>query len=228
MRRAVPGDDLLLCRVRHQRHQDSSLCRRALDHKSQREAAPAAAAPSIGSSSSLLTSSLVKVVGGVASGVLLLAAVAFVVSQADRSRSGRRLAVQPDRHTAAAAVSIGRYEGACAGDPGGHRGGQSGAPDRGGAVAVNRIRLILAAVALGALALVPGALATTSGPVHRQRSRRSAPWRSATPTTDHGDDHQLRHRDAHDRLVVTGRHQPRAVQRSSTTPARRDARPGRD
>ena len=72
---------------------------------------PVAAAPSTGSSSSLLTSSLVKVVGGVALGVLLLAAVAFLAAKLIARAREDDWQYSQSSHRGGARLALGRYEG---------------------------------------------------------------------------------------------------------------------
>ena len=72
---------------------------------------PVAVAPSTGSSSSLLTSSLVKVVGGVALGVLLLAAVAFLAAKLIARAREDDWQYSQSSHRGGARLALGRYEG---------------------------------------------------------------------------------------------------------------------
>ena len=72
---------------------------------------PVAASPSTGSSSSLLTSSLVKVVGGVALGVLLLAAVAFLAAKLIARAREDDWQYSQSSHRGGARLALGRYEG---------------------------------------------------------------------------------------------------------------------
>ena len=110
-------------------------------------------------SPAIVSSSLVKAVGAIAlGGVLLLTAMVFLIVRLN-TRDDWQYGHPPRGGRAA----IGGYASSALVIPVAITVVGTGAVNRGGAVGLMRTRLVIAAAALGALAFVPGAVATTGG-----------------------------------------------------------------